>query len=523
MKETFYYDNLDRLDSVKKGVSNPTLWLDMAYDATKGGITTKTDVGTLLYNVQGKPYSPGSVNPSTGVIPPVLDSVTYTSFESVNTIFEGAYSATFVYNPENERAKMEIKQNGSTILTRWYLGSDYIKETSAGVTKEYSFIGGNAYTAPCVAVKQQGIPTRFYYLLRDHLGSVTGVTDSTGTILYQYSYDSWGRMRNVTLWEDYSPGSEPSLFVAGRGYTGHEHLPWFSAINMNGRLYDPLSGQFLSPDNNVQSPGFTQNLNRYSYCLNNPLKYTDPDGEFFIGTILTFIGDFLKTTLFHGGLSFNKDVRREAWKDFDPSASWSATNKAWKIDIGGFKTDPNRTIVGRGLQLLSRWTWELPQTLAGKTFSHTRNIFGGVDNVEYYGGATLVNRNNKNILPWGLTLGPYINSNRVVADPYTDDVFRHEYGHTLQSRLVGPLYLTSVAIPSGIGAFLDYKLHINNHDREWYETQANRMSERYFRNQDPGALDALPWDDNLYPRKYNPTWYWIFAHPPIPFMWWLFF
>jgi len=48
---------------------------------------------------------------------------------------------------------------------------------------------------------------------------------------------------------------------------------------MNGRLYDPIVGRFLSPDNNVQMADFTQNYNRYSYCLNNPLRYTDPSGE----------------------------------------------------------------------------------------------------------------------------------------------------------------------------------------------------------------------------------------------------
>jgi len=48
----------------------------------------------------------------------------------------------------------------------------------------------------------------------------------------------------------------------------------------NGRMYDPLVGRFLSPDNFVQAPDFTQSFNRYSYCLNNPLIYTDPSGEF---------------------------------------------------------------------------------------------------------------------------------------------------------------------------------------------------------------------------------------------------
>ena len=46
---------------------------------------------------------------------------------------------------------------------------------------------------------------------------------------------------------------------------------------MNGRLYDPALGRMLSPDNYTQ--GGTQGENRYSYVLNNPLKYTDPSGE----------------------------------------------------------------------------------------------------------------------------------------------------------------------------------------------------------------------------------------------------
>ena len=50
---------------------------------------------------------------------------------------------------------------------------------------------------------------------------------------------------------------------------------------MNGRLYDPILGRFLSPDSYVQMPDFSQSFNRYSYCLNNPLKYTDPSGELF--------------------------------------------------------------------------------------------------------------------------------------------------------------------------------------------------------------------------------------------------
>ncbi len=58
-------------------------------------------------------------------------------------------------------------------------------------------------------------------------------------------------------------------------------LPEFGLINMNGRVYDPSLGRFLSPDSYVQMPDNTQSFNRYSYCINNPLKYVDPSGELF--------------------------------------------------------------------------------------------------------------------------------------------------------------------------------------------------------------------------------------------------
>ena len=49
---------------------------------------------------------------------------------------------------------------------------------------------------------------------------------------------------------------------------------------MNGRVYDPRLGRFLSADPFVQFPSHTQSFNRYAYVLNNPLRYTDPSGHF---------------------------------------------------------------------------------------------------------------------------------------------------------------------------------------------------------------------------------------------------
>jgi len=128
-----------------------------------------------------------------------------------------------------------------------------------------------------------------YYIYRDLQGSITHITNSSGTLVQELSYDAWGRLRNPVTQVAYAPDGEPTLFL-GRGYTGHEHLTWlgggFGLINMNARLYDPALGRFLSPDPYVQAPDFTQNFNRYSYALNNPLVYVDQDGEIVITTAI---------------------------------------------------------------------------------------------------------------------------------------------------------------------------------------------------------------------------------------------
>ena len=75
-----------------------------------------------------------------------------------------------------------------------------------------------------------------------------------------------------------------------RDCMGHEMLNEFNLINMNGRVYDPVLGRFLSPDKYVQEGDNSQNYNSYSYCLNNPLKYADPSGDVFV------LDDFIAIT-----------------------------------------------------------------------------------------------------------------------------------------------------------------------------------------------------------------------------------
>ena len=135
--------------------------------------------------------------------------------------------------------------------------------------------GGDGLAAVCV--KNDGGTDSLYYIMKDHLGSITGAINKETGKVYLQNFDAWGRERNP---QDWSYTDIPEYFPLDRGFTGHEHLDRFGLINMNGRMYDAALCRFLSPDPFVQMPDYSQNFNRYSYALNNPLVYTDPSGEF---------------------------------------------------------------------------------------------------------------------------------------------------------------------------------------------------------------------------------------------------
>lgn len=245
-----------------------------------------------------------------------------------------------------------------------------------------------------------------------------------------------------TILTRWSPGGSYIKETAVGGFTGHacppklkrrwEHLLWFNLINMNGRVYDPLVGQFLNPDNHVQAPYFTQSLNRYGYCLNNPLKYTDPSGErlkwwhWVLGDIFT--GGFFSAT--SAGIMATVPSAQITVNAIDFTAAFynsiahpakNSFSNALEIEFGGF--------TGSFKQILSRWTWELPQTMLGNTYSHYINLTGKVDNVSFFGGATVLKCYGDEIPmgkgALGVTLGSYvIGNNQIAADP-NNWLFQH--------------------------------------------------------------------------------------------------
>ena len=283
--ESFVYDAADRLITVRQ---NSSAIMGISYHAN-GNITSKTGAGSYTYD--DRPHAVSMVSNNDGYISENNQTITYTTFDKVSSISETAGSSNYllnvIYGPDRQRWKSTLKTNNAVTRTIVYAG-DYETVTEGGVTKQLYYLGGNKGLA-AVYVKQSGQSDKIYYAHKDHLGSIVKLTDNTGTEVFKAQYDAWGQRAVLN-----------NTFKFHRGYTGHEHLDEFKLIDMNGRMYDPLLARFLSPDPFVQMPDFSQNFNRYTYCLNNPLIYTDPSGGLFVIDDIIFaacIGAMINLTI----------------------------------------------------------------------------------------------------------------------------------------------------------------------------------------------------------------------------------
>lgn len=259
-KETFTYDGVDRLTSVScNGQRN----LIIKY-ANDGNILNKLDVGNYEYGQ--KPHAVMSVDNTRRIIPSATLSTEFNELGKIGRIEDGnsLTSVDFVYGPDMQRWKSTTYCNGGVEKTTFY-DTDYDKVIDKdGNTTEFIYVDDNV-----MMLRKNNGYSLPYIVTKDVLGSVVSIYGGDGKQVFSATYDAWGK-QTVTM--------NKIGFI--RGYCGHEMLNDYQIINMNGRLYDPVLGRFLSPDNYVQTPDFSQNYNRYSYCLNNPLKYTDPSGEF---------------------------------------------------------------------------------------------------------------------------------------------------------------------------------------------------------------------------------------------------
>jgi RHS repeat-associated protein len=266
---TCTYDYLDRLSTTSGTGSNP-YYHEYQYDRI-GNITFKSDVGAYTYDYSNKPHAVKSVLATSAIYAEPMINIIYNYDQKPERIQRNFVDyIRFTYDGNGQRVK---KYNHSTGQTTLYFGEGY--EIRDGIEILHLFAGNRRIAS----IRTTDRMDQFYH--PNHLGSASVITDSNGNRKEQIEYFPFGTERAVGSQQgtyDFDAGF-PDVFYS---FTDQEVDDDIGFYNYGARLYDPILGRFISPDRLVQAPENPQSLNRYSYCLNNPLIYTDPSGEFWV-------------------------------------------------------------------------------------------------------------------------------------------------------------------------------------------------------------------------------------------------
>ncbi len=167
--------------------------------------------------------------------------------------------------------------DGDGLRIRKVTGSDevvYIRDPAGNVLAEYD--AGNNLLAEYVYANGHQVSKvepdggggdSFHFFHSDHLGTALVITDENGTPTWRGEYFPFG--------EEYSSEGTPSRYR----FVERELDQTTGLSYMRGRYYNPHLGRFLSVDPVGGDVANSQSWNRYSYVLNNPLAFVDPNGE----------------------------------------------------------------------------------------------------------------------------------------------------------------------------------------------------------------------------------------------------
>ncbi len=210
----------------------------------------------------------------------------------------GTTSLEWGYGPDHSRAK-QVQTVGSTTNTTWYFDDaasgvsfERVEGPSLATWSDYLFAGGQRVG---VRIARSDATTSTRYFVKDHLGSVAVITNEAGAVAERLAFDAWGKRRHPNGADD--AANILTASATTRGFSDHEMIDEIDLVNMNGRVYDPAIGRFLSADPFIHDVTNSQDLNRYSYVHNNPLSYTDMNGYGFFKSLGKFFKTFWKPLL----------------------------------------------------------------------------------------------------------------------------------------------------------------------------------------------------------------------------------
>ncbi|ULA61804.1 MAG: hypothetical protein LZF60_380016 [Nitrospira sp.] len=265
--KNFGYDALGRLTAA----SHPLL-LDpqtFAYDlvgnrTTNGSVVNAGNQLTADANVTYQYDDNGNLTRKT-----LLATGNYTqySYDAENRLIQvqefAAGNSTAIttssYRYDGLGRRIEKVANGQT--SRYiYDGEDILLEYNGSNVLQARYTHGPGIDEPLAVTK--GGSTFFYH--QDGLGTVTELTDSTGSVAKAYAYDAYGNILE-------SPGTVNQPYT----YTGRELDSETGLYYYRARYYDAATGRFMQKD----PIGFWgADINLYRYVLNGPVNNVDPRG-----------------------------------------------------------------------------------------------------------------------------------------------------------------------------------------------------------------------------------------------------
>lgn len=285
LTETFTVDALDRLTgSSLNGVPN----LAVAYDAS-GNVTHKSDVGSYVYGDGNRPHAVTTAGAETlaydangNVVTRNGHSQQWASFNLPTSLQKSGYQSQFAYGPDHQRWR-QVATYLNGVETTHYVGGLLEKEatTSTGRTYWRHYVptpGGSTV----VVSRNSDATTSTTYLLTDHLGSSETLVSDSGALQVRESFAAFGSRRGSNWRSSTAPDWLGIANATRQGFTSHEMLDNVGLVHMNGRVYDPALGRFLSADPLIGDVTDTQAVNPYAYAGNRPLVAIDPTGLAFV-------------------------------------------------------------------------------------------------------------------------------------------------------------------------------------------------------------------------------------------------
>jgi RHS repeat-associated protein len=232
----------------------------------------------------------------------------------------GQLQAEYLYDDTGDRGIKKMYKNGQlseTIYSRNQFFETKIDAQGGEENTSYYYIDGRL-------IAKKNPDGSVNYIHRDHLGSSTVVTDDQGNLIEESEYYPYGQLS--------SGGYEVKY-----GYTGQEKDWEGNQLNYYGaRYYDAQLGRFTQPDSMLPNPYDPQQINRYAYVRNNPIKYVDPSGNILITAVLIVAG----AIAIDQGWNIYEDLQqRSIINDPNSTSAEIAAAKSYKNDI--WQTEAN--------------------------------------------------------------------------------------------------------------------------------------------------------------------------------------